>query len=350
MSSSALIIPANEKPRRIIGGDVFDVSRSLFCHIPPTPLFQKVRNGVLCLWFLPVLLGLLSCFTCLSFLPLVGSTFTSFVASHFIPFIMGRTDKLLRNIRKELLKNISGVVLDFGAGSGIYMKYCFPAEVPGVRTTARPDGGGSEQEGGSIPVVTGREARTQLRRVTRYIALEPNTLLHSNIREQERELRKGYSGAVEPPEVEVKGQYLEDYCKGAVKQQLDWIILGNVLCEVPDPETIVRQLDSLLKPGGKVFFCEHVRYPASSWKRQLQDILNPWWSRVSDGCNCNRASIEMLERSRPNWVVESWTFDHVGVMPWNTLFKIGLAVKTGGVQLGLAEGVDGRVEELGVPA
>jgi SAM-dependent methyltransferase len=38
-----------------------------------------------------------------------------------------------------------------------------------------------------------------------------------------------------------------------------YIVLGNVMCEVPDQMSFLRDLDRVLKPGGKIIFQEHIR-------------------------------------------------------------------------------------------
>ncbi|CAD7971255.1 unnamed protein product [Amoebophrya sp. A25] len=424
-------------------------------------------------------------YSCLVLLPGgLGKWLAHRFAAYFMPRLMQRTDKLCRRIRAELLgKNVSAVVLDFGAGSGAYLKYCYG------------------------------------RKVSRYIALEPDTLMHENIREQERRLRtkleelsstgileqgsqrrsvqekldssteSGSISALEDvttssedtsstfleagalttpanipipptttevddmqncneewpvvatdgrpelrktrsagsaggdgvaqggnvfvsssdssgggrvrsreddensaasvemrtqkirkesevaskvvlptdvatggdgvmlllkddtlpgpkkmmasgatsdatttataPVVEIVGEFLSEFRRQKGEDfSVDWIILGNVLCEVPDPQEIVRDLDALLRPGGFVYFSEHVGYlPKNSWHRWRQDIIAPWWQRVSDGCNCNRDTLEIMNSAAPSWDIQSFEFDDCGAMPWTSLFQIGLARK-----------------------
>ncbi|CAD7925674.1 unnamed protein product [Amoebophrya sp. A120] len=265
-------------------------------------------------------------YSALAFIPFLGRWIVNRVVSNLLPKVMGQTDKLTRSIRAELLKTISGKVLDFGAGSGIYMKYCFP---PYTKTATE---------------------------VTKYVALEPNRRLHSHIQKTFDDIRENKAvlvgdadgrtapdAAVDNKQwndhvdisnkandvLEIAGEFLSDLkVRLHAQPTFDWIILGNVLCEVPDPPSILRDLDSLLKPGGFVFFSEHVGYrPANSWRRWRQNLVAPWWRRVSDGCQCNRDTMHTISRAVPNWAVHSFEFDSCGVMPWNALFQIGLAKK-----------------------
>ena len=78
----------------------------------------------------------------------LGKWYTSWSMAALLPQQMVQCNAMLKKPRNELLKNLSGTVLDFGAGSGIYMKYCF-----------RDDS-----------------------KVKKYIALEPNKHLHPILR------------------------------------------------------------------------------------------------------------------------------------------------------------------------
>ena len=111
--------------------------------------------------------------------------------------------------------------------------------------------------------------------MTEYVSLEPN-------RELEPALRR-VVGSMQPCEFPFR---LHAAGLEAVKgEQFDRIILGNVLCEVDDPVSFLRTVDSLLKPGGRVYFSEHV-LEDSGWRRTLQHLVAPWWALVSDGCHC----------------------------------------------------------------
>jgi hypothetical protein len=37
------------------------------------------------------------------------------------------------------------------------------------------------------------------------------------------------------------------------------VVFGNVMCEVPDQESFLRDLDRVLKTGGQIVFQEHIR-------------------------------------------------------------------------------------------
>ena len=87
----------------------------------------------------------------------------------------------------------------------------------------------------------------------------------------------------------------------------------------------MRHVDRLLRPGGLVYFSEHVGFPRGSWRRALQDAAQPWWGLVSDGCHCNRDTLSTLA-AVPGWHVTAWAYSPGGP-PLLGPFLVGLAAK-----------------------
>ncbi len=66
------------------------------------------------------------------------------------------------------------------------------------------------------------------------------------------------------------------------------------LCSIPDPVAAVRELNRVLRPGGKLQFVEHGCLPEPrvlKWQRRL----NPVQRRVACGCNLDRDIPSILE-------------------------------------------------------
>ena len=61
-----------------------------------------------------------------------------------------------------------------------------------------------------------------------------------------------------------------------------------VLCSVPDPATVLEEIQRVLKPGGRFVFLEHVAAPRSSPLRRRQRMLRPLWQFCADGCTVDR--------------------------------------------------------------
>jgi SAM-dependent methyltransferase len=74
----------------------------------------------------------------------------------------------------------------------------------------------------------------------------------------------------------------------------DTVVSTLVLCGVDDQQRSVREIRRVLKPGGHLLFLEHVRGadPAVAGR---QDRVN-WLNRLVVGCDCNRPTLETLER------------------------------------------------------
>jgi len=84
-------------------------------------------------------------------------------------------------------------------------------------------------------------------------------------------------------------------------------VLGNVLCEVPvDQKAFLLDLDRRLKPGGRIVFLEHVK-SSNPVVASFQDLINPAFTVIAGGCNCNRDSLHAL-KSIPGWEVRHVEF------------------------------------------
>jgi len=76
----------------------------------------------------------------------------------------------------------------------------------------------------------------------------------------------------------------------------DTVALTLVLCTVPDPEGALREIDRVLKPGGRFLFLEHVRAEEPGLAR-WQDRLHTPWYLFGDGCHCNRDTLHTIQTS-----------------------------------------------------
>jgi len=74
----------------------------------------------------------------------------------------------------------------------------------------------------------------------------------------------------------------------------DTVLLTFTLCSVSEPLEALREMGRVLAPNGRLLFCEHSRSPHDSVSR-WQDLLTPWWKRVSGGCHLDRDVVDLLQ-------------------------------------------------------
>jgi len=68
---------------------------------------------------------------------------------------------------------------------------------------------------------------------------------------------------------------------------VDTVLITYTLCTIPEVAAALLQMRRVLKPDGKLIFCEHGQAPDASVRR-WQDRLDPIWGKFSGGCHLNR--------------------------------------------------------------
>ncbi len=154
----------------------------------------------------------------------------------------------LRDDRRELLAQASGVTLELGAGTGLNLDL-YP------------------------------EAVTEL------VLTEPAEHMAKRLRERVA----GEGRAAEVVQTPAERLPFPD-------DRFDTAVATLVLCTVDDPEATLAEVTRVLKPGGRFLFLEHVRAQDPRVAR-WQDRLERPWKFVGAGCHCNRDTPATLERS-----------------------------------------------------
>jgi len=67
----------------------------------------------------------------------------------------------------------------------------------------------------------------------------------------------------------------------------DTIVVTYTMCSIPNIRQALAEMRRVLKPSGRLLFCEHGRAPDIAITR-WQDRLTPLWKPVSGGCHLNR--------------------------------------------------------------
>ena len=77
---------------------------------------------------------------------------------------------------------------------------------------------------------------------------------------------------------------------------VDTVLVTYTLCTIPDASRALDGMRRVLKPDGRLLFCEHGKAPDGSVHR-WQERLNPTWKKFAGGCNMNRDIPDLLRRA-----------------------------------------------------
>lgn len=101
----------------------------------------------------------------------------------------------------------------------------------------------------------------------------------------------------------------------------DTVVCTYTLCTIPDAAAALAQMRRVLKPEGRLLFCEHGAAPDAGVRR-WQDRITPAWKRIAGGCHLNRDVPALLREGGFSTVTldtgyirgpRPWTFHYRGV-------------------------------------
>jgi ubiquinone/menaquinone biosynthesis C-methylase UbiE len=170
------------------------------------------------------------------------------VATIYDPFLALGERRGMREIRRRLLRRARGRVLEIGAGTGLNLAH-YPDDLDELVLSEPVD-------------AMARRLEARLRR--------------SGIRGGC--LRAGAEALPLP------------------SGSIDTVVSTMVLCTVPDPEAALDEIRRVLRPDGRLLFCEHVRSDSHRLARWQERLAGPW-EAFADGCRCNQETLEMIERA-----------------------------------------------------
>lgn len=75
---------------------------------------------------------------------------------------------------------------------------------------------------------------------------------------------------------------------------VDTALSTYTLCTIPNPVEALREIRRVLKPGGRLLFCEHGLAPETEVAKWQHRLDRPW-SCMAGGCHLNRDVPEILE-------------------------------------------------------
>jgi SAM-dependent methyltransferase len=174
-------------------------------------------------------------------------TWSRFVAAIYDPFVALGERRGMDERRRRLLARARGRVLEIGAGTGLNLAH-YPDELEEL-VLSEP----------SAPMARRLESR-----------LDRSDVRGSVLR----------AGAEALP---------------VATDSIDTVVSTLVLCTVPDPEAALEEIRRVLRPGGRLLFCEHVRDDSTRRARWQERLARPW-KAFADGCRCNQETLGLIER------------------------------------------------------
>ena len=76
-------------------------------------------------------------------------------------------------------------------------------------------------------------------------------------------------------------------------EEFDTVLMTFSLCTIPNAQMALQEMRRVLKPDGRLIFCEHGEAPDASVARWQQRI-NPIWRKLLGGCNLNRPILRWI--------------------------------------------------------
>lgn len=150
--------------------------------------------------------------------------------------------------KRRLLGDLTGTLLEIGAGAGANLRYLLPE--------------------------------------VHVIAVEPNPFMHPYFAKEA--VQTGHGTSV------VRARAEEIPLRS---ETVDAVLSTLVLCSVGNVDQALAEVIRVLKPGGRFLFMEHVAAPEGSGLLRIQRLIRPAWRRVGDGCEPDRRLEGNLHRA-----------------------------------------------------
>ncbi len=80
-------------------------------------------------------------------------------------------------------------------------------------------------------------------------------------------------------------------------ESFDAVVSTLVLCSVPDPDRSLAEMRRVLRPGGRLVFIEHVAAEDRPSRLRWQKRIEPFWTRIADGCHLTRETDKSILRA-----------------------------------------------------
>ena len=172
----------------------------------------------------------------------------SYLTAYFYDRFLAKTDEAcLKEWRHGLLEQVSGEVLEVGAGTGANIKHYSD-------------------------------------NVTKLVLAEPDKHM--------RKLLKEKVGNHRQQNVRVISGTGEQI--GADDESFDYVVSSLVCCSVTDLKASLSEIRRVLRLGGGFVFLEHVAAADGTSRRRWQNLINPVWKTLMGNCHLNRETEQAI--------------------------------------------------------
>jgi ubiquinone/menaquinone biosynthesis C-methylase UbiE len=166
----------------------------------------------------------------------------SYLTAYFYDRFMAKAEEAcLKEWRHGLLKQVSGDVLEIGAGTGASINL-YPQTI------------------------------------TRLVLSEPDKHMRKRL-----EVNAVNSHVTNISITSATAEHID-----ADDESFDFVVASLVCCSLTNLEAGLLEIKRVLKPGGGLVFLEHVAAADGTGRRWWQNRINPLWRGLMGNCNLNR--------------------------------------------------------------
>jgi ubiquinone/menaquinone biosynthesis C-methylase UbiE len=173
----------------------------------------------------------------------------SFYDKYILPSFLNCAcgSKPIKYQRSKVVPMAEGVVLEVGIGSGLNIPYYDSTKISAI-----------------IGLDPSEELNNMARKVAADNGLEVDFIL-------------GSAEAIPLPD-----------------NHVDSVLVTYTLCTIPDALSASKEMRRVLKPDGKMIFCEHGLAPDAGVAK-WQARIDPYWGKIAGGCHLNRDIPQLIQ-------------------------------------------------------
>ena len=173
----------------------------------------------------------------------------SFYDKYILPSFLNCAcgSKPIKYQRSKVVPMAEGMVLEVGIGSGLNIPY---------------------YDSTKISAIIGLDPSEELNNMAKKVAAD---------KELEVDFILGSAEAIPLPD-----------------NHVDSVLVTYTLCTIPDALSASKEMRRVLKPDGKIIFCEHGMAPDAGVAK-WQARIDPYWAKIAGGCHLNRDIPQLIQ-------------------------------------------------------